>query len=145
LVTIDTDRTKALVGFARDNGGYTSHLGADIQNKFCALTLSSLDTQPISQSSLLLLTATGRVENTGAVWNARRTMLDVGGTAPTRIEVIKGWLTLKQLDGAVGVLVAPLDGSAKPLGETRGRRLEIGWEIAIGDKPATSYLIRVVR
>jgi hypothetical protein len=145
LVMIDTDRTTALVGFVRDNGGNTSHLAADVQNKFCALTLSSLDTQPISQSSLLLLTATGRVENTGAVWNARRTMLDVWGTAPTRLEVIKGWLTLKQLDGAVGVLVTPLDGSAKPLGETRGRRLDIGWEIAIGDKPATSYLIRIVR
>jgi hypothetical protein len=38
-----------------------------------------------------------------------------------------------------------MDGSAKPLGETRGRRLEMGWEIAIGDKAATSYLIRVVR
>jgi hypothetical protein len=96
--------------------------------------------------------ASGSLEGTvtdstgaGAVWNARRTMLDVWGTAPTRIEVIKGWLTLKQLDGAVGVLVTALDGSAKPLGETRGRRLEIGWEIAIGDKPATSYLIRIVR
>jgi hypothetical protein len=59
LVTIDTDRTAALVGFVRDNGGYTSH--------------------------------------------------------------------------------------PKPLGETRGRRLEMGWEIAIGEKPATSYLIRIVR
>jgi hypothetical protein len=116
------------------------HPGSGIRN-----ALSSLDMQPISQSSLLLLTATGRVENTGAVWNARRTMLDVWGTAPTRIEVIKGWLTLKQLDGAVGVLVSPMDGSAKPLGETRGRRLEMGWEIAIGDKAATSYLVRVVR
>ena len=26
-----------------------------------------------------------------------------------------------------------------------GRRLEIGWEIPIGEKPATSYLVRIVR
>jgi hypothetical protein len=145
LVTIDTDKTTALVGFVRDNGEGTSHLAADVQNKFCALTVSSLDTRPISQASLLLVTATGRVENTGAVWNARRTMLEVWGTAPTRIEVVKGWLLLKQLDGAVGVVVSPLDGSGKPLTEVRGRRLEGGWEIPVGDQVATSYLVRVVR
>ena len=145
LLAIDTERSTGLIGFVRDNGIATSHLSADVQNKFCALTLSSLDTKPLSQSSLMLLTATGRVENTNAVWNARRTMLDVWGTAPTRIEVIKGWLLLKQLEGAVGVLVTPLDGSSKPLGEVRGRLVETGWEIPIGDQPATSYLIRIVR
>ena len=145
LFSIDTDRTTALVGFLRDNDITTSHLAADVENRFCALTLSSLDKRPLSQSSLLLLTATGRVENTGSVWNARHTMFDVWGTAPTRIEVIKGWLTLKDLEGAVGIIVTPLDGSSKPLGEVRGRLLENGWEIPIGDRPATSYLIHVVR
>ncbi len=145
LFSIDTDRTTALVGFVRDNEIATSHLAADVKNSFCALTLSSLDGQPLSRSSLLLLTATGRVENTGSVWNARHTMYDVWGAAPTRIEVIRGWLTLKGLEGAVGVLVTPLDGSLKPLGEVRGRLLEAGWEIPIGEEPATSYLIRVVR
>jgi hypothetical protein len=134
-----------LVGFVRENGESTSHLAADVQNKFCAITLSSLDTRPISQASLLLLTATGRVENTGSVWNARHTMLEVWGTAPTRIEVIKGWVTLKELEGAVGVVVSPLDGSGKALTEVRGRRLEIGWEIPVGDQVATSYLVRVIR
>jgi hypothetical protein len=71
-------------------------------------------------------------------------MLDKWGTAPTRIEVIEGWLTLKQLDGAVGVLVTPLDGSGKPLGEVRGRRLESGWEVATGDRPAVSYLVHII-
>jgi hypothetical protein len=145
LVTIDTPRSSVLVGFVKANGKSTSRLAADIENQFCALTLSSLDGKPISQSSLLLLTATGRAENTGSVWNARRTMLDTWGGPPTRIEVIQGWLTLKELDGAVGVLVTPLDGAAKPLGETRGKRLEMGWEIRIGDQPATSYLIHIVR
>ena len=145
LFSIDTPRTTALVGFVRDNEVTTSHLAADVENRFCALTLSSLDGQPLSQSSLLLLTATGRVENTGSVWNARHTMFDVWGTAPTRIEVIKGWLTLKELEGAVGVIVTPLDGSSKPLAEVRGRLLETGWEIPIGGQPATSYMIRIVR
>jgi len=85
--------------------------------------------------------ATGRVENTGAVWNARRTMLDVWGTAPTRVEVIKGWLTLKQLDGAAGVLVTPLDGSAKPLGETAGGDWKLAGKslLEINLRPAISF------
>jgi hypothetical protein len=43
----------------------------------------------------------GRVENTGQTWNERRTDADVWGTAPTRIETIKGNILLKNLEGAV--------------------------------------------
>lgn len=35
LVTIDTDRTSALVGFVPENRKSTAHLAADVQNKFC--------------------------------------------------------------------------------------------------------------
>ncbi len=145
VVTIDTERTSALIGFVRDNGAETSRLSADISNRFAAITLSALDDQPISRSSLLLLTTCGRVENTGQVWNARRTMAEQWGGPPTRIEPITGWLLLKQIEGAVGLTVTPLDGAARPLREAAGRRLEAGWEIPIGAQPATSYLLRVIR
>jgi hypothetical protein len=145
VVTIDTDRSTALVGFVKENGAATSHLSTDIQNEFCAITLSALDAEPLSRSNLMLLTTTGRSENTGMIWNARRTNADVWGTAPTRIESIKGWLLLKQIEGAVGMVVTPLDGAGRPLGEERGRLLESGWEIPIGDVPATSYLVKVIR
>jgi hypothetical protein len=144
-VTIDTEKTTALVGFVRDNGVATSRLSADISNEFAAITLSSLDDQPISRSSRLLLTTGGRVENTGQVWNERRAMVDAWGGPPTLIEPIKGWLLMKQLEGAVAVLVTPLDGAARPLREFSGRRLESGWEIPVGGEPTTTYLIRVVR
>ena len=145
LVTIDTARTSALVGFIRANGVATSHLAADIENPFAALTLSSLDGHDLSRSSLMLLTATGRVENTGQVWNARHTAIDPWGGPPTLIEPIKGWVLLKQLEGAVGVSVTPLDGAARPLVPYTGRMLESGWEMAIGDQTTTTYLIRVAR
>jgi hypothetical protein len=145
VVTIDTDRSAALVGFVKENGAATSHLSADIRNEFCAISLSSLDKNPISRSSLLLLTTSGRAENTGMVWNARRTNVDVWGTAPTRIESIKGWLLLKDIEGAVGVSVTPLDGTGRPLTKLAGRQLESGWEIEIGDVPANTYLIEVRR
>jgi hypothetical protein len=143
LVSIDTARTSALVGFVKQNGITTSHLAADIENDFCALTLSSLDGEPLVRSATMLLTTGGKVENSGAVWNARRTNSEVWGDAPTRIEPIKGWILLRQLDGVVGVTITPLDGAARPLGKIQGRMLESGWEFPIGDIPATSYLIRI--
>ena len=57
LVTIDTPRTQALVGFVRANGKSTSQLSAEVKNDFCAITVSSLDSKPLSFSSTLLLTA----------------------------------------------------------------------------------------
>ena len=93
----------------------------------------------------MLLTATGRVENSGQVWNARRTATDPWGGPPTLIETIRGWLLLRQSDGAVEVTSTPLDGAARPLAAAAGRRLESGWEIEVGAVPATSYLIRVAR
>ena len=57
LVTIDTPRTQALVGFVRANGKSTSQLSAEVKNDFCAITVSSLDSKPLSLSSTLLLTA----------------------------------------------------------------------------------------
>jgi hypothetical protein len=145
VVSVDTERTSALVGFVKGNGVSTSHLSADISNEFCAITLSSLDNLPLSRSSLMLLTTSGRVENTGQVWDARRANSSTWGGPPTLIEPIKGWLLLKQTEGAVAVTATALDGAARPLKDEVGRRLESGWEIPIGDIPTTTYLVRVVR
>jgi hypothetical protein len=145
VVTIDTQRSTALVGFVEENGATTSHLSANIENAFCAITLSALDNEPLSRSNLMLLTTTGRAENTGMVWNERHTNADVWGTSPTRIESIKGWLLLKDIEGAVGMDVTPLDGAGHSLGTIQGRLLESGWEIQIGEIPTTNYLIKIIR
>jgi hypothetical protein len=59
---------------------------------------------------------------------------------------VKGWLTLHEIEGAIGLQLIPLDGAARPIGEPiRGRRLENGWEIPLGDPPTTWYLIHVIR
>jgi hypothetical protein len=146
LVTIDTPRTQALVGFVKAHGRATSQLSADVENDFCAITVSSLDSRPLSLSSTLLLTACSRIENTGTKWNERRTLWEEWGTPPTRIEPVTGWLVLHELDGAIEVQLVPLDGAARPIGEPiRGRRLEDGWEIRLGDPATTFYLIHVLR
>jgi hypothetical protein len=147
LVSIDTPRSQALVGFVSANARVqTRNLSADISNRFATITLSSLDGKPINLSNRLLLTTTARDENTGSKWDARRAMLTEWGTAPTLIEPVTGWIQLKDLEGAIGVFAQPLDGAARPIGkEISGKMIEPGWEIAVGTPATTTYLIRVER
>jgi hypothetical protein len=147
LVTVDTPRSQALVGFIPANARVsTRHLAAELRNGFAAITLSSLDRKPIVSADRLLLTTTARTQNTGAKWNERRTMMVDWGTAPTLIEPVTGYVQLRDLDGALAVTAQPLDGTGRPLGpEIKGKMVEPGWEIAVGTPAATSYLVRVAR
>ncbi|MGF7149852.1 hypothetical protein FHS96_003509 [Sphingomonas zeicaulis] len=147
IVTIDTPLSQALVGFLPANAKVvTTHLGADLANRFAAITLTALDGKPVYRSDTMLLTLTGRTQNSGAEWNERRTMLTKWGTAPTLIEPITGWVTLRDLDGALGVFAMPLDGAGRAMGpEQRARMVEPGWELAVGTPATTSYRLRIVR
>ena len=123
----------------------TANLTVDIANDFAALTLSSLDGKPISESDLMLLTTSARVRNTGSEWNARRSVTARWGEPPSLIEPVSGWIQLRDLRGPVGVEATALDGASRPLGTIKGRLIETGWELPIGSIPTTSYLIRVYR
>lgn len=145
-LSVDAPRSQALVGFVRDAKVATTHLAADIGNGFAAITASALDGKPIRTTDRLLVTATAKAGNSGQGWHARHTMLEKWGTAPTWIEPVKGWLLLKDLDGALGVVATPLDGAGQAAGpDIKGRMLESGWEIPVGTPAATSYLVRVLR
>lgn len=146
VVTIDTPRSQALVGYLRDHPLTTKHLKPELKNDFAAVTLSSLTPEPIQRSNRLLLTACSRWQNTGSVWNERRTLWEKWGGAPTLIQPVTGWIELRELDGAVALKLTPLDGAAKPIGEPiLGRRLEDGWEIPLGTPATVHYLIEIVR
>ncbi|MGA8204959.1 MAG: hypothetical protein WB812_10610 [Woeseiaceae bacterium] len=147
VVTIDTPRSQALVGFIAENSDRTTkHLKAEIGNDFATITLSSLGELPIQRADRLLLTACARWQNTGSEWNERHTLWEQWGKGPTLIEPVRGWLMLRELDGAVAVRVTPLDGASQPIGEPlNGRRMESGWEIELGTVPTVQYLIEVYR
>jgi hypothetical protein len=146
VVTVDTPRTQALVGFIRDHNRTTRHLAAEVKNDFCAITLSSLTSEPIQRSRKLLLTACSRWQNTGSKWDERRAMWTEWGRGPTLIEPVTGWLVMRDLDGAVAVKLTPLDGAARPIGApVMGRQLEDGWEIPLGAPATNWYLVEVVK
>jgi hypothetical protein len=146
VTAIDTECSQALVGLVRGSGTSTSNLFAEVKNDFCTITLSSLDGKPISRSTRLLLTATAREQNTGSKWNDRHALWSDLGTAPTQIEPVTGWVMLRNIEGAVGMQVTALDGSARPIGDrVNGRRLELGWEFPVGGAVTTTDVIRPIR
>ena len=146
LVTVDTPRSQALIGFVRANGKSVSNLSANVQNRFCAIMISSLESKPISAASKLLLTLGSRVENTGMQWNWQRVALTDWGGAPTLIEPVVGGITLKGLDRATAVSAQPLDGSGQAMGEPlRAERKTDGWEVPLGNPVTTWYEVTVMR
>ena len=146
LVTVDTDRTQALVGFLKANHKTLRNLSADITKNFAALVLSSLDGQPLARSTGMLLTAGSRVANTGMKWNDTHTRLQSQGGSPSLIEPVAGTVTLRNLEKVSAVSIVALDGAGKPLGGAlQGRKTTDGWTFHIGDPVTTWYVITVRR
>ena len=148
LVTVETDRTQALIGFVKANHKVLKNLGADITNNFATIVLASMDERPLAQSAKMLLTTGSRVANTEQKWNDTRSGLGRGGQghSPTLIEPVAGTITLRNLTGATAVSAAALDGSGKPIGsEIQGKKVTDGWSLAIGDPATTWYVVSIRR
>jgi hypothetical protein len=144
LVTIDSPRTQALIGFVREQARSVSHLSAEVGLPFCSLLLTSMDEQPVATSSTLLLIAGGPVENSGQKWNAVHTDVTAWGESPTVIENVKGTITLRNLKGARTVRLQAIDGAGQPLGPPAQGTLRGGdWILPLGAQTTTWYQITV--
>jgi hypothetical protein len=145
LVSVNTERSQALVGFLGAGDVPLRHLAVDVRPAFCAVTLHSLDSHPIARADQLLLTATARMANSGMVWNGQRTSLQSWGDAPTRIEPVTGRIHLSGLDHAASVTARPLTGAGVTNGAVlRAVRDEARWTLPLSS-PALSYLIQIER
>jgi hypothetical protein len=146
FVTVETDRSQALIGFMRECDCQLKNLSASVENEFCSIILTSLDDQPISGSKHLLLTATARSANSGMVWNEKRTTLSDWGSAPTVIEPVRGRIVLRNLKPSQRIELIPLDGRGKPLGgSSRVRAVKEDLTLSVGEQATTWYLIRIRR
>ena len=146
FVTVETDKSQALIGFVRSCDRKLKNLSVAVENEFCSIILTSMDGRPISRSNRLLLVTTARSANSGMVWNKDRTTLSDWGSAPTVIEPVRGKIVLQNLDQAREIETIPLDGGGKPLGDSISSRSVKGdFTISIGDKATTWYLIRIQR
>ncbi len=146
LVTVDTDRTEALVGFLRANNKALHNLAADITNNFATIVLSSLDGQPLARSSKMLLTTGSRVANTAMKWNEAHTRVVEQGCSPSLIEPVAGKVTLRNIEKAADVRVDALDGAGKPIGEPiEAKETADGWVFPVGAPVTTWYVVSVRR
>lgn len=146
MVTVDTPRSQALIGFVKANGKVVTNFSVEVENRFCTIVLNSMEVAPISRASRLLLTLGSRVENQGMRWNDRRSNLSEWGGSPTLIEPVVGRITLRGLERAKAVAAQALDGSGQPLGEAiRAEKNGDGWELPLGRVITTWYEVRVTR
>ena len=144
LVTVETDRTQALIGFVKANARSLKNLSAEITNNFASIVLSSLDGKPIAQSSRMLLTAGSRVSNTNLKWNEVHTRTASQGESPSLIEPVTGTVMLRGIAKAATVSAAALDGAGRPIGEPiQARKTADGWALPIGSPVTTWYVISV--
>jgi hypothetical protein len=146
LVTVETDRTQALIGFVKANDRSVKNLSAQIDNTFTTIVLSSLDANPLSRASRMLLSAGSRVSNTGLKWNPERTRVVDQGGSPSLVEPVTGAIVLRGLTGATAVSAVALDGSGKPIGmPIRATKVADGWKLPIGNPVTTWYVLSVQR
>ncbi len=146
MVTVDTDRTQALIGFIKANHKTLKNLSAEISNNFATIVLSSMDDKPLAKSGRMLLTAGSRVSNTGLKWNEARTRTQNQGGSPSLIEPVSGTVMLRNLDQAAAVSMSALDGAGKAIGEAiQAKKTADGWVLPIGDPVTTWYVVSVRR
>ncbi len=146
VVTIDTDRTEAIVGFAARNSQATTHLALQLTTPFSAVTLSALDNKPIATSDRLLLTATARVANSAMQWNDDHTSLIKRGTPPPCIEPVAGNIVLQRLAPATAIQAQSLDASGRPIGQPiQLTRHAENWDLPLGTPPTTWYQLAISR
>jgi hypothetical protein len=129
------------------SGAALAHLSPSLDTDFCALMLTALDDKPIAASSRLLLAATARSTNTGFSWEDDRQTVATWGRGPTRIEPVRGTITLKGLDGAKAVRVRVLTaiGAVADTSPIRAEETPDGWRFPIGSTATTWYVVEVDR
>jgi hypothetical protein len=146
LVTVETEKSQALIGFVKGHNKALKYLSAAVENEFCSIILTSLDGQSLSCSQRLLLVTTARSENNGMVWNEKRTTLSNWGSAPTVVEPVKGKVILRNLEPLKKVETIHLDGAGKALGyAVTAHNANGDVTLSIGEKATTWYLVRIQR
>jgi hypothetical protein len=167
VVTVDTDRAQALIGFLKANKKTLKNLSADITNNFATIVLESMDGKPIARSGKMFLNTGSRSQNTDEKWNEGHTALagvgrrggaaagggppvapvaNPNGHAPTLIEPVNGTVTLRNLQGAKAVSAVALDGSGAPIGEPlQAKKTAQGWDLSIGTLVTPWYVVSVRR
>jgi hypothetical protein len=110
---VNSPRSLCVVGFGQDASmAQVFRVEPTVSRDFRALSLAVIEGESVEQARSLLLTAVGRVENTGMGWNAARNSVgDRWGTGPTLCEGIAA--TVEIATKARRAEVYALDGTGR--------------------------------
>jgi len=96
VARIDTPGAQAAWGLLGEAGPVRlSSVTFTVRNRFAVVALSSMNFLPVGESNRLLLTAVGRVRNTGQRYNVLHTMCLEKGRGPLLVEPIRGTVELR--------------------------------------------------
>jgi len=122
LLTANSGKVNAVIGFPNNKSYNLSHLGIEPQegSDFTAASLIPLDDKELSHSRRLLLTVAGRVKNTGMSpsppQSKKEHTFDSWGTSPVKAEAVKAQVNLSSLAGGpISVYAMNPDGTAGSL------------------------------
>ena len=121
LFTIDTPRTKAVVGFLGELGRIElGGMTVECKTPFAAILVTALDGKPIGKAEHLLVTAVARAENTGQAYYRNHTSVPERGRLPVLCEPVDATLALA-MPGPPAVHA--LDETGKPTRRLPARRV----------------------
>ncbi|MBP3360463.1 MAG: hypothetical protein J6N52_06395 [Clostridia bacterium] len=118
--TVNTGRSKAVGGFFGGGEITVGDASFTFDNEFAAAYVNSVTDSNISESGRILLTAVGKLANTGQVLSADGLKVIKPGTAPVLLEQITGTVKLKT---AKCMNVYALDSSG-----VRKKKINAAWE-----------------
>ncbi|GAB6167391.1 hypothetical protein JCM19992_33910 [Thermostilla marina] len=145
VVTVDSPRTQAVVGYVGGTPHRTTCLAPQVETEFAAIVLTSLDDSAITQATRLLLVTTAKTCNTGQKWEADRKTLAEWGRAPIRTVPVTGRIRLEGIDAA-GVRAVPLTTVGAPTDRSIPlARSGDGWELELEDSGTLWYVLEVSR
>ncbi len=146
VIVVDTPATQALIGYLGESNRRTRNLAADLENRFAAIQLSSVDDREIPRANRWILTTTALATNAGIQWQEDRQTLAAWGHGPALIEPVTGRVTLSGLlDGATQIQVTPLSVTGRRGGKAIRVPILTGQAtIPIGESICTWYLLERV-
>ena len=139
--SINTAKTQALVGYLKKfDDCKLQHL--DVQTPMehvLSISLTSLDSLDITLSKRMLLTAAGRSENTGMVWDSTGFTALNKGKGPVLIEPVEAVVRVRNISAPEQINVYSLNKTGERTGKVELVRTGSSIEFKIGGKFKTMY------
>jgi hypothetical protein len=115
VVKIESPRFQALMGFLGHRKFNNTIWAMETSNAYASFALVSLTPRAITSSDHVILSAVSRCENTGMVYNEKRTKVIDAGKGPVLMEPIQAKFVLYRYKKDPRLKVRALDQEGKPM------------------------------